>query len=272
MYCDRPVRIFLTVHLLRLSLSSPITVYLHFDPRQTPQTPSQMERGEIYPMADQGSTSQVPSVPIYPEILSENGLGSWVDRIKGSLDFFGVLWFVVGNYMIFSSTTCAETATPLYYLSLAIIIYGYTILAVPALLCTSVIFCLPCVLVGMRLLHVDDGVKMGGSSVQEISMIPVYRFKATKANAMPAPKLPGILPVQGMTTDPSLVERTSMQVKHQSGWLNKLWLYIGVVEEPLSKDVPDPVYDHLEIPEVKDQVCAICLSMYEDGDILCKLW
>ncbi|OAD73804.1 hypothetical protein PHYBLDRAFT_186934 [Phycomyces blakesleeanus NRRL 1555(-)] len=282
MYCDRPVRIFLTVHLLRLSLSSPITIYLHFDPRQTPQCPSQMERGEAYPMAEQGSsTGQVPNVQIPPEILPENGLGSWVDRIKGSLDFFAVLWFVVGNYMIFSSTTCVETATPLYYLALAVIIYGYIILAVPIILCTSVIFCLPCVLgfcintipVGMRLLHVSDGVKMGGSSVEEISTIPIYRFKSSKKpTVVRPPKLPGLLPVQTMTIDPVLGERNSIQVKSPPGWLDKLWLYIGLVEEPLSKDSPEQVYDVLEIPDEKDQVCAICLSMYEDGDILCKLW
>lgn len=116
----------------------------------------------------QPAPNQTPASSIQP--LDENAVRAWIDRYtsfffllqlhelkklnisvcraKSALDLFGVLWFIIGNYMIFSSTTCSDTAQPLYYISLAFIVYGYLILCVPILLCTSVIFCLPCVLGG----------------------------------------------------------------------------------------------------------------------------
>jgi hypothetical protein len=87
------------------------------------------------------------------DINSEDYVREWIDRAKSALDVFGVLWFIIGNYMIFSSTTCSNTAVPLYYLSMVLIVYGYILLSVPVFLCTSVIFCLPCVLGKFLIFH-----------------------------------------------------------------------------------------------------------------------
>jgi hypothetical protein len=67
-------------------------------------------------------------------------------RLRSLVDLFAVLWFIVGNYLIFTTQTCARDAPKLFYTSLAYVLVGYFIVIVPLILCTSAIFCLPCVL------------------------------------------------------------------------------------------------------------------------------
>jgi hypothetical protein len=47
MYCDKPLRIFLTVYVLRLVISSPLSIYLHLAPRRQRRRPRQDERAEL---------------------------------------------------------------------------------------------------------------------------------------------------------------------------------------------------------------------------------
>lgn len=75
-----------------------------------------------------------------------DALAGWIDRAKSALDLFAILWFIIMNWLLFSSSTCSSTAPSLYYLTLMFIVFGYIIITIPILLCAAVIFCLPCVL------------------------------------------------------------------------------------------------------------------------------
>ncbi|ORZ01473.1 hypothetical protein BCR43DRAFT_486992 [Syncephalastrum racemosum] len=399
MYCDKPLRVFLTVYILRLVLSCPISVYLHLIPRRrlqannNPDLASRQEAGEIYAMTERrpvatsnittlrnhptvtihssppsSSSSSPPVLPIttattttttttaisaiptntnattvaaatsatlstayqhspsivppspprttailssqrhipssatpaaatpvgaasasalsaaaahhanQAPIYRDSMLTSWVDRAKSALDVFAFMWFIFGNYMIFTSTTCSETAVPLYYLSLILIIYGYIIVTVPILLCTAVIFCLPCVLVGMRVLHVGDAVDMGGASTEEIAKIPVYQFRSSKPHAatpvVVAPARPSALEDIEMQSVPKKQPATGKKQEQSSslGLWDRIWLRLGFEDDTQVQGQNEPEYAPIEIPNEQDQVCAICLSTYDDGDILCKLW
>jgi hypothetical protein len=102
-------------------------------------------------------------------------------------------------------------------------------------------------LVGMRLLHLDDGVSMGGATFEEIQKIPVYVFSSS--------------PVLAVNRKP---------IPQPPGRFDRLWLYLGLIDGSSSEDEPD--YPVLIISEEENQICVICLSNYEQGDVLCKLW
>lgn len=101
----------------------------------------------------------------------------WIDRLKKLIDLFATCWFLVGNYWLFTSTSCSQ---PLYYLTLAFVIVGYIVLLIPIILCTSVVFCLPCVLVGMRWLRIGgerDSGNMIGADPETVKKLPVMKYR-----------------------------------------------------------------------------------------------
>ena len=108
-----------------------------------------------------------------------------VDRVKSTMDLFGMLWFVIGNWWIFTSNTCHITSPSQFYLSLAFLVLGYFIITLPLFLCGAVIFCLPCVIVVMRLLRIADPMLTdghhAGASEEVIQKLPILRFKALES-------------------------------------------------------------------------------------------
>ncbi|CAO3633904.1 unnamed protein product [Mucor hiemalis] len=234
---------------------------LQRDRRREEQVRSrQLQRREARQRArETGVTEPVPLVSSNASIAStvvqprSTILTSWGERLKSLIDLFAVLWFIVGNYLLFTSNTCSTDAPQLFYTSLTFILIGYFMLIVPLVLCTSVILCLPCVLVIMRELNMTELNEVGqGERAEEISKIPVYRFKLSQAGEQP----------QGITTKSSAA--------NSKGFLSKLLhkYQNGNVHD----DIENGSYEDMYISPAEDALCCICLSDYENNDFLCRLW
>lgn len=95
-----------------------------------------------------------------------------------------------------------------------------------------------------------SGMDRQGARVEEISKIPVFRFKVTdEATAE-----------QGVTTKPS---------KANKGFLSKLMH--GYKNQGIN-DFESGSLEEITISPAEDALCCICLSDYEDKDLLCRLW
>jgi hypothetical protein len=124
--CDKaPLNIYIVIEAIRLVISTPLVTYnfvLHY-----------------YDQLNQNQR----------EVRQETNS----EKAKNLLDLFATLWFVLGNWWLFAASDCSQTAPMLYYLSLSMVILGYVILLFPVFMILSIIFCLPLVLIILRLLQ-----------------------------------------------------------------------------------------------------------------------
>ncbi|KAI9137251.1 hypothetical protein BKA69DRAFT_1099143 [Paraphysoderma sedebokerense] len=77
-------------------------------------------------------------------------------RFKSVLDFVSMLLFILANYWVLAQPQCRTESPILYYTTCVWLVLGYVIILFPVILCGCVIFCLPCVLVAMRLLDLGS--------------------------------------------------------------------------------------------------------------------
>lgn len=124
--CDTPLRIFLLVTAIEVSLRTPLHVYQRISRRPQPT-----------------DASQVPDA-------------NMADRLISLLEFFGVIWFVAGNWWLFTSQTCSASSPLVYFMSLAFVVLGYCIMLLPLLLCIGMICCFPCLLIAMRFVQIES--------------------------------------------------------------------------------------------------------------------
>lgn len=107
----------------------------------------------------------------------------------------------------------------------------------------------------MRALNISemDGMNQGGRQ-EEISKIPIYRFKISDNQQTQGVR------TQGITTQGS--------DKKSKGFMGKL--FQGRYRHQL--DTEHGTFDDISITPTEDALCCICLSEYEDEDLLCRLW
>ncbi|CAG8585613.1 39010_t:CDS:2 [Gigaspora margarita] len=239
--CDRPLNVFLILYIIRVIVACPVNVYLHLNPRDHRRN---------------GQNQNDNNEPIRRD--------SWIDRFKSFLDLFATLWFIIGNYLLFTTQNCANKAPEIFFLSLTWVILGYIVITIPILLCLAVIFCLPCVLVAMRILHVGDAVGISGASDDVIQKIPLVKFKALHGDSNVT---------EGQTPD-TIVSVSQTESSHQpipSTTKKSRFNIFGSKSKSSSHNLP-VAQQTLTIPNPDDAVCSICLSAYEDGDELRNLW
>lgn len=127
--------------------------------------------------------------------------------------------------------------------------------------------CLRVFTVGMRMLHVEDAEDMGGASKDEIARIPVYRFKSLS-------NPPASTEDVEMQELPQKPQQQQVVREQTYGFWSQLQTRFGLSDgsDDQHHIEHEPELDTIEIPNEQDRVCAICLSTYDDGDILCQLW
>jgi hypothetical protein len=108
------------------------------------------------------------------------------EKLRTMVDFFGTIWFLFGNWWLFTSVNCETTAPYLYYLSLSYVVLGYLSFGPPLLIICSLIFCLPGVLYFLRLFHRITGnsvisfqsnERVRGADEETISRLKTVQFK-----------------------------------------------------------------------------------------------
>lgn len=201
---------------------------------------------------------------------SSNLMSGWAYRFKSLLDLFAILWFIVGNYLVFSPSNCSSTATLYYFTILAWVILGYALLLIPVVICISVIFCLPVVLgklffllkktiftsliVAMRAFNINVSTLAEGGSKEDLAKIPVFIYKTISEVDTPS---------SSSTTENTKLKRKPSFTRR---WMKRRQSTTIKEEQEPSK------IDNLTISRSEDAVCSICLSEYENNDLLCKLW
>ncbi|KAI7888387.1 uncharacterized protein EV154DRAFT_468952 [Mucor mucedo] len=238
MYCDKPLRWFVTVYIVRLVLTAPIVIYTHLIPPRrrstvmiSPRTSARSDLAEAYAMSERNRPLSVPPPALptptnhrhyqqqqqqqqqYPALMTpvqQPPIPALHDDpfdenvLRQWIDRFSEIW--LGFICCIMVYHWKLHALFFFYL------FGY---GSPALLS----------LTGFVMLEDDCHITMDH----------------VKGEGRP----------------------------RRSGMLDKLWLYLGLMEPPCESE---PVYEMMEILDVQDQVCVICLSTYENGDMLSRLW
>lgn len=117
-------------------------------------------------------------------------------------------------------------------------------------------------IVALRALNVGHVPGMTGATKEEIRSVPVYRFKhattdITSSSASLHPE----------SASPSDHQQHYPSPKKSSSFFKRFMRLHRSKEEDRERDYPDIV-----IAPAEDAMCPICLSEYDDGDLICKLW
>ncbi|KAF7724608.1 hypothetical protein EC973_000852 [Apophysomyces ossiformis] len=110
----------------------------------------------------------------------------------------------------------------------------------------------------MRALDLGDlpGLKTGASK-SEIQNMPVYRYRATNEAASTE------------STAQSQGQGEDSKKTTKKGFMHRLLKQCRPKRE--EQDF-ESTYEYLTLDAAEDSVCSICLSEYENNDLLCKLW
>ncbi|OBZ88888.1 hypothetical protein A0J61_03067 [Choanephora cucurbitarum] len=260
--CDKPFELYLIILVVRVGLSLPLSVYqLLFTPRgrRGIRTNENRQRSSSGPEQAETSTSQELHEDQQSYRESHSLVTGWVDKCKSLLDLFAILWFIVGNYLLFSPSDCLRYADIYYYTVLTWVLFGYVILLVPLLACASIVFCLPCVLVALRAFNINVTHIMMGGSKEEIAKIPVFQYQKPEEE-------------EAGTEDETANDQTNKSTRSIVS-TKRHWTRRFMQRQHKNKATQEQrTYPHFTLPQSEDAVCSICLCEYENEELVCKLW
>mgnify|MGYP001046784046 CR=1 FL=1 len=115
-------------------------------------------------------------------------------RLQSWLRLADFIWFIFGQSWFFEAEACRATAPHLYNWSLALVVLMYAEMLAPLLLLICICFCLPCVLILMRIFATSPGasndqitvlptIKYDPATYQRLGRIPPRTATATSSNA-----------------------------------------------------------------------------------------
>lgn len=191
-------------------------------------------------------------------------------RVKSLLDLFAILWFIVGNYLIFSPSDCPTTAAPYYYTILTWVLFGYLILLIPLFACAAVIFCLPCVLVALRTFSINVTNVMAGGTKEEIAKIPVFKYKASPNVDIEDNNNNNTTNISESTTAAPTTTTATTNTK-KPNFIRRI-MQKQSYHNNLDQQKQNAHLDNISITRAEDAVCSICLGEYETDELICKLW
>ncbi|CAJ0862324.1 2691_t:CDS:2 [Entrophospora sp. SA101] len=222
--CDKPLKIFLVLYIIRVIIACPVNVYLYLNPRDNRRNGQNENNAR-----------------------RDNWIDKWIDRVKSFLDLFATLWFIIGNYLLFTTETCQRTAPEIFYLSLTWVI-----------------------LVAMRVLHVGEAVGITGASEDLISKIPSYKYNNSPsyASAAATDASPSI------ATDQLDQQNKKPKYKFWPGkkFSNKQSSLSSNNNNNHNSSSNFTPLQYITITNPDDSICSICLSPYENEEELRHLY
>eukprot|EP01134_Creolimax_fragrantissima_P001467 CFRG1467T1 len=139
--CDTPLRVWCLIYGIRNTLAMAAKIAKYMNPRSVKISRSCNILTSLF-------------TPLY--FLHVRMMRSLTFRLSALLEVTLLVWFIVGNYWLFDSPSCE--GSPVYILSMCLVIFSYIYLLIPFLLCMSLVFCLPFVLLTIRLMRENRGV------------------------------------------------------------------------------------------------------------------
>jgi len=145
------------------------------------------------------------------------------------------------------------------------VVFGYLVITVPVVLCGAVVFCLPCVLVGMRWLRMGEMGEGSGRGVgtDVLKGLEVLRYvpKAEENTNTGT----GTANVDTPAVEPDLELGQPAPRPTRSSLLSTLRRLPSLTPRPKSPTIPSLS------PDTEDATCVICLSHYEPEELLRRL-
>ncbi|KAI9144478.1 hypothetical protein BKA69DRAFT_1055281 [Paraphysoderma sedebokerense] len=225
---------FTVAYVVKSMVAVPIVWYVHLHPVAR-------ERLDPYQVRNLNGLGEVETR------TSSTRFAMHIQSLKSMVDFAATMLFVLANYWVIAQPVC-RAESPNLYLGTAIwMVINYAVILFPLFLCCAVIFCLPVVLVSLRLVHLgDDPVRTMGTWI-----------------GGPLPRRPR----QGLTKK----EKEKLKVvRFTSNLSNELFsnptFNASNVSNPNKEGLNE--YPGFTVPNQDDALCVICLSSYEEGELL----